>query len=164
MNSQVLTKVHKYDPVKLPSPFDFSMGVLGKSDLAPLDKGSMDFVQVESGGQSAPYWTASADGVGLPTSDLHVLRALEPFGNLHLLERTWCGFFADASHCIAFRLVGDACKVANVTPDQWYAGFTHYDDSSCIVWPVRIRCPSSAPFRVLEWLPVKACLLCFKLT
>ena len=62
----------------------------------------MDFVQVESGGQSAPYWTASADGVAFPSSELPVLRALEPYGNMHLLERTWCGFFADAFHNLAF--------------------------------------------------------------
>ena len=86
VNAQLLTNIHKYDPVKIQSSFDFSMDVLSKCDLAPLDKGSMDFAQVESGGQAAPYWTASADGVGLPTADLHVLRALEPHGQMHLLE------------------------------------------------------------------------------
>ena len=79
-NAQLLYIVHKYKPPSSVAPIDYNIGILEKEDLAPLSKGSMDFAAVEQGGATTLDWTCSAEGVGVPTADLHVLRTLAPYG------------------------------------------------------------------------------------
>ena len=117
--------MHKYTAPSSAAPTDYNIGILEKEDLAPLSKGSMDFAAVEQGGATAPYWTCSAEGVGVPTADLHVLRTLVPYGVDYLLGKIWCGFISDSSHNLLFRLHGDTAKTSRVSPEQWYAGMHH---------------------------------------
>ena len=90
-NAQLLDTAHKYKPPSSAAPIDYNIGILEKDDIAPLSKGSMDFAAVEQGGATSPYWICSAEGVGVPTADLHVLRTVVPYGKDYLLGKIWCG-------------------------------------------------------------------------
>jgi len=151
IRDQVLQKVHKWDVIETKSDKQHATEILTKYDLAPLGHGSLDFKSVELGGQKAPYFSPSAEGVGLPTADLFVKRCLLPRGMQKDIANVWCGVFCNSKHQMCFKLGEKCANVAGVDANQWYVGLYHFKDSSCLAWPVEKVHKEGCSFQYLKF-------------
>jgi len=149
------SNVHHYTDLNVEANNAHSTEVLKESDLCPLTSGSMPFEQVAGSVQKAPYFSPAAEGIGTPTADLHVLRALGPQDRLREVSSTWAGCISESEHSIAFRVSYDNAKLCNLDPDQWFVGLSHYKDSAALVWPVEIANDQSCPFKYVVFQQIK---------
>ena len=147
---KVTSQIHGFKPLDLGADNGHATEVLDKADLCPLTTGSLPFTEV-GGQQKAPYFSPAAEGVAIPTADLHVIRALGPTDQLRDVAKTWSGFISDSQHSIAFQLGPDNAKLCEVKPDQWFVGVTHFKDSAALVWPVEFVSDPGTPFKYVNW-------------
>ena len=98
LRDKVLQTKHGWDVIESTSDTQHVTEMLSKHGLAPLNHGPLDFKSVELGSQKSPYFSPSAEGVGLPTADLRVLRCLHPKGLHKDIAKAWVGFLCNSKH------------------------------------------------------------------
>ena len=102
VRSHVLSKEYKYEePVY--DKCQPLVPTLERADIQPTKKSGFDVTGVASSKAAAPYFSPTAENVGLPTADLKSMDALDSINMLETLVDTTAGFFVDASHQLIFR-------------------------------------------------------------
>ena len=84
----------------------------------------------------SPYFSPSAEFVGIGAADMEVLRHIGDPAKFKDAASAWAGFFCDSTHKIVFRFK-DAAGIPLTL--HWYVGLYHFKDSACLVWPVKLE-------------------------
>lgn len=140
----MLHKVHKFEPQSLDIALPRKSVALKKSVFQPVDPPTLPLRFVQSGQAKPDFFSPSASNVGQPTADLMLLRYARRHG-WAVLEKAWMGFFCEAKHNVVFRFVQDG----QGSGENWFMAIAHYDDSSCIVWDVKLATHPGALEEVL---------------
>ena len=109
---------------------------LVKADMTPMQKPSLMTSSVSGPQQQAPYFSLDAEGTGLPTADMAMMRVLEGCGHLHKAKETWKGCFVDVDYQLVLRFLEGCEALGHGQPSGWLFALYYYKGSSCIVLPV----------------------------
>lgn len=129
-----LQKVHRFKGLNYNIAKQKAIPRLEKHDLAALGAPSLPVKQIASVSARALYWSPVAENVGVPVADLAILRSRFEDGRLADMSGTWCGFFCESSHRVAFRRRGQRGGGSN----EWMVGLWNFKDSGCLCWPASV--------------------------
>jgi hypothetical protein len=133
--------VHKFDSIGVDAAVPRRSIALKKDAFSPTaSAATMNFKDIVTTSQKAPYFSPSATNVSLPAADLVLLRDARKAGKLRHLHLAWQGFFCSYKHSLVFRI-----EVAGQAPSQWYLAMDHFENSACIVLPVFVESHKEYP-------------------
>ena len=150
---------HRFKEVVIDAHVARKTSCLGKEAFAAsLGSASIPVKSVQTTSQQAPYFSPSVANMAAPALD-HVCRAEA----LRLKQEkdtrmSWLGFWCLAESQICFR------NTRSKDPAQWYIALHTWEDTACLVWPVRLVYVKDG-FTVVEPLEIvePSCMAFFSL-
>ena len=102
VDSQVVSKTHRFKPL-LVDPIDSVEAVLPDSDFHSSKTASIPTDSITSTTAACPYFSTTAEHMGIAWTDAVVIRKCVAADNFDLPRFCWQGFFGEADHFLVFK-------------------------------------------------------------
>lgn len=133
---------HNYRGVKLDCP------LMSKTERLPADAyraspatETIKAAEVQTAGQTADWYSPSAQNIPNGTADIFLLRQLYSQEQLHGARNAWVGGVFDHSHRIVFRFKGQ---------QTMFLALSHFSDSAVLAWPCSMEALPTTNIKLLK--------------
>lgn len=136
VSSGILERSHRFDPLRRAAIEGGCLEPLPETAFVAKEEASMNFDAIVTTSQSSPYFSPSAENIGVTWCDVALMREMVATSNHSLINLCWQGFWCSSNHGLIFQIRrGDEVLL------DWHLALHHFGDSAPLAVLVILKRP-----------------------